>query len=55
MDNEGEAALNSTILSAKANKITTIIITHRTAVASVCDKILLFKDGELKEVESRKS
>ncbi len=56
LDNEGEVALNSTIVSAKANKITTVIITHRTSVASVCDKVLLFKDGELKEIkgDSRK-
>ncbi len=50
LDSDGEAALNNAILRAKEQKITTIVITHRTSVASVCDKILLFKDGEIKEV-----
>jgi len=54
LDNEGEVALNSAILRAKEHKITTIVITHRTSVASFCDKVLLFKDGELKEIEAQK-
>jgi PrtD family type I secretion system ABC transporter len=48
LDTEGENALNSTILSAKANKITTIIITHRPSVVAICDKIMVLKDGEIK-------
>lgn len=48
LDTEGETALNNTILRAKENKITTVIITHRPSVAGICDKIMLLKDGEVK-------
>ncbi|MES2677694.1 MAG: type I secretion system permease/ATPase [Pseudomonadota bacterium] len=54
LDNEGELALNNAISRAQQHKITTVVITHRTSVASVCDKVLLFKDGELKEVPRNK-
>ncbi len=52
LDTEGEAALNKAILRAKERKITTIIITHRTSVAAVCDKIMVFKDGEVKALDT---
>jgi PrtD family type I secretion system ABC transporter len=55
LDTEGEAALNKTILRAKENKITTIVITHRVSVSKVCDKLVMFKDGELKEVTNQNS
>jgi PrtD family type I secretion system ABC transporter len=48
LDTEGETALNSAILRAKENKITTIVITHRTSVISICDKVMVLRDGELK-------
>ncbi|MBU6338509.1 MAG: type I secretion system permease/ATPase [Rickettsiales bacterium] len=48
LDNIGEQALNKTILNAKAQKITTIIITHRNSAISICDKIMILGDGELK-------
>lgn len=48
LDTEGEAALNNTITQAKKRGITTIIITHRTAVISMCDKVMILKDGEIK-------
>ncbi|OFW80820.1 MAG: hypothetical protein A2887_02960 [Alphaproteobacteria bacterium RIFCSPLOWO2_01_FULL_40_26] len=52
LDAEGESALNSTILRAKENKITTIVITHRTSVISICDKVMVLKDGEVKAFDS---
>jgi PrtD family type I secretion system ABC transporter len=52
LDTDGENALNSAILRAKTNKITTIIITHRTSVISICDKVMLFKDGEVKAFDA---
>ena len=52
LDSEGEAALNNAILRAKENKITTIIITHRTSVISICDKVMVLKDGEVKAFDS---
>ena len=52
LDAEGEAALNNAILRAKENKITTIVITHRTSVISICDKVMVLKDGEIKAFDS---
>jgi PrtD family type I secretion system ABC transporter len=52
LDTEGETALNNTILRAKENKITTIIITHRTSVISICDKVMVLRDGEIKSFDS---
>lgn len=52
LDAEGEAALNNAILCAKENKITTIVITHRTSVISICDKVMVLKDGEIKAFDS---
>ncbi len=47
LDSDGEIALNNTIIRAKKNKITTIIISHRASVISACDKVMLLKDGEI--------
>jgi PrtD family type I secretion system ABC transporter len=52
LDSEGEKALNSAILRAKENKITTVIITHRPSVTAICDKLLVLKDGEIKAFDS---
>lgn len=52
LDAEGEAALNNAILRAKESKITTIVITHRTSVISICDKVMVLKDGEVKAFDS---
>ena len=52
LDTEGETALNNAILRARTNKITTVIITHRPSVASICDKIMVLKDGEIKAFDA---
>ena len=52
LDAEGENALNNAILRAKENKITTIIITHRTSAISICDKVMVLRDGEVKAFDS---
>jgi len=52
LDAEGEVALNNAILRARTNKITTIVITHRTSVISICDKVMVLKDGEVKAFDS---
>jgi PrtD family type I secretion system ABC transporter len=54
LDAEGENALNNAILRAKENKITTIIITHRPSAISICDRVLVLKDGEIKEMSDKK-
>ena len=48
LDSDGEAALNNAILRAKESKITTVVITHRNSVISICDKVMILKDGEIK-------
>jgi PrtD family type I secretion system ABC transporter len=55
LDSEGELALNKTIMRAKENKITTVIITHRPSVAAICDKIMVLKDGEIKVFDDAKT
>lgn len=45
LDSFGEAALSLALTRAKEQKITTIIISHRTTILSAADKILAVKDG----------
>jgi ATP-binding cassette subfamily C protein len=52
LDSDGEKGLNNAIVRAKEKKITAIIITHRTSVVSICDKVMVFKDGEVKAFDT---
>jgi PrtD family type I secretion system ABC transporter len=45
LDALGEAALNEALQQAKAAGITTIIISHRTQVLALADKIMIVKNG----------
>jgi PrtD family type I secretion system ABC transporter len=45
LDSQGEAALADAISAAKARKVTTIVISHRTSLMSIVDKILIMKEG----------
>jgi ATP-binding cassette subfamily C exporter for protease/lipase len=45
LDEAGDAALLSAIAQAKARGTTLVVITHRTALLKICDKILLLRDG----------
>ena len=47
LDADGEAKLVETLKYAKDNKITTIIISHRTSILEKVDKLLLMKEGKL--------
>jgi ATP-binding cassette subfamily C exporter for protease/lipase len=47
LDEAGDAALASAISQGKARGTTFVVITHRTSVLSVADKILLLRDGTL--------
>ena len=55
LDQEGEMALIKALKTAKENKITTIIITHKPSIASFCDKVLLLQDGEVKAFDEAKT
>jgi ATP-binding cassette subfamily C exporter for protease/lipase len=47
LDDAGEAALVEAIQSLKAEGCTVVLITHRTSIISVVDKILLMRDGQV--------
>ncbi len=47
LDEAGEQALMNTLMSLKARKCTTIVITHRTSVLPAADKILVLRDGQM--------
>jgi ATP-binding cassette subfamily C protein len=48
LDLEGEMSLVSALRNAKENKITTLIIYHRSSILDAVDKILVLSDGEAK-------
>jgi ATP-binding cassette subfamily C protein PrsD len=45
LDGDGEAALLHAIRNAKARGAIVVLIAHRTAMLSVCDKLLVLCDG----------
>jgi len=45
LDSFGEIALAQALARAKEKNITTVIISHRTSILSIADKILAIKDG----------
>ena len=47
LDDLGEAALSKAILELKQKGVTTIVITHRTSILRVLEKLLILKDGQL--------
>ena len=46
LDEEGDAALARAILEAKARGTTFVVMTHRTSVLGVADKVLILNDGQ---------
>jgi len=47
LDIDGERALTQALLKAKANNITTLVITHRRSLLFFLDKLLVIKNGEI--------
>ena len=47
LDEEGDAALARAIQDAKARGTTFVIMTHRTSVLGVADKMLVLRDGQM--------
>lgn len=45
LDEAGEACLMEALKSLKARKATTVVISHRTSVLAVADKVLVLRDG----------
>ena len=46
LDEQGDAALASAIVAAKAQGTTFVVMTHRTSVLAVADKMLVLRDGQ---------
>ncbi|MBY0454650.1 MAG: type I secretion system permease/ATPase [Burkholderiaceae bacterium] len=46
LDEEGDAALASAIVTAKARGTTFVVMTHRTSILAVADKMLVLRDGQ---------
>jgi ATP-binding cassette subfamily C protein len=47
LDAEGEAALEQAIITARLEKRTVLIITHRPSIAAKCDRVLMRRDGQI--------
>lgn len=45
LDTQGEAALSTAINAAKEKKITTVIVSHRTPILQLADKVMIMRDG----------
>jgi ATP-binding cassette subfamily C exporter for protease/lipase len=54
LDSEGEAALAAAVLDLKARGATVVVITHRMALVSQLDKVLLLRDGTVELFGPRK-
>jgi ATP-binding cassette, subfamily C, bacterial exporter for protease/lipase len=53
LDEAGDAALASAILEAKARGTTFVVMTHRTSIFPVVDKILVLRDGQVQAFAPR--
>lgn len=53
LDEAGEQALMNTLMSLKARKCTTIVITHRTSVLPAADKLLVLREGQVAAIGPR--
>ena len=47
LDEQGDAALASAIAQLKATGTTFVVMTHRTSVLGVADKMLVLRDGQM--------
>jgi ATP-binding cassette subfamily C exporter for protease/lipase len=47
LDEAGDAALASALAQLKARGATVVVITHRTSVLAVADKMLVLRDGQV--------
>jgi len=53
LDADGEAALNQTILAAKARGAAVLIVAHRTGILNIADRLLVLRDGQVERIGSR--
>ena len=55
LDSDGEAALLATLRSLKAENRTVILITHKTNILAMMDKILVLHQGAMRMVRLKRS
>jgi ATP-binding cassette subfamily C protein len=53
LDADGEAALNQTILAAKARGAAVLIVAHRTGILNIADRLLVLRDGQVERIGPR--
>ena len=53
LDADGEAALNQTILAAKARGAAIMIVAHRTGILNIADRLLVLRDGQVERIGPR--
>lgn len=50
LDTDGENALLEAIRAVKAEEVTVVLVTHKTNLLAVCDKIIVMRDGTLQNI-----
>ena len=53
LDADGEMALNSAILAAKARGAAILIVAHRTGILNIADRLLVLRDGQVEMLGPR--
>lgn len=53
LDADGEAALNSAILAAKAQGAAILIVAHRTGILNIADRLLVLREGQVEMMGPR--
>ncbi|WP_345816230.1 type I secretion system permease/ATPase [Paraburkholderia sp. PREW-6R] len=53
LDAEGERLLNRTLLNLKQDGVTVVVVTHRQAVLSVADRVMVMRAGEVEYFGTR--
>lgn len=53
LDADGEAALNTAILAAKARNVAILIVAHRTGILNIADRLLVLRDGQVERMGPR--
>ncbi|RQH02743.1 type I secretion system permease/ATPase [Paraburkholderia dinghuensis] len=53
LDADGERALNAALAQLKRDGVTVVVVTHRQAVLSIADRVMLMRNGEIECFGSR--
>jgi PrtD family type I secretion system ABC transporter len=53
LDADGEAALNTALVAAKARNAAILIVAHRTGILNIADRLLVLREGQLEMIGPR--